>query len=165
MLSKLNREDLHNKTDKIRIDEVIFSANDQVKKQVPSFNFFFEIIDEVDIEQAMTISGVKSLLEIVFINLLKNAALYSQYPNAKVVISITVEKQLKVSIYNVGTVISEADQNKLFQPFMRGQNTINIYGSGLGLRISKRILNYHSATINYVAILPRTNLFEIVFPN
>lgn len=165
LLSKLNREDLHKKTDKIRIDEIIFSANDQVKKQVPSFNLSFEIIDEEDIEHAMNISGVKSLLEIVFINLLKNAALYSQYPNAKVVIGITFEKQLKVSIYNVGTVISEAEQNKLFQPFMRGQNAINIYGSGLGLRISKRILTYHSATINYVAILPRTNLFEIVFPN
>ncbi|MES2519879.1 MAG: HAMP domain-containing sensor histidine kinase [Bacteroidota bacterium] len=165
LLSKVNKEDLHRKFNKIRIDEIIFSANRQVKKQEPTFDLSFEIIDEDDIEQAMNILGVKSLLEIVFINLLKNAALYSINGQAKVIIGLTLNKQLKVSISNLGKLISESEQKKLFQPFMRGENAININGSGLGLRITKRILDYHSASINYTAIFPETNLFEVIFPN
>ena len=68
-----------------------------------------------------------------------------------------------VSIFNEGEIISQEEQNKLFEPFMRGSNSNNIHGSGLGLPIVKRILDYHNATIAYRSIQPNTNVFEVTF--
>ncbi|CAH0996089.1 Adaptive-response sensory-kinase SasA [Emticicia aquatica] len=165
LLSKINREDAQKKFEKVRIDEVIFLANEKVKKIYPNFDLKFEIIVIDEIELSMDVLGVKSLLEIVFINLLKNAYLYSKDMRANIVIEQIASHQLQINISNEGDILNHLEQEKLFEPFMRGSNSSNINGSGLGLRLSKRILDYHSATINYQAISPQTNLFKIIFSN
>lgn len=165
LLSKINKEDAQKRFEKVRIDEVIFSANENAKKFNPQFNLSFEIIDNPEIELSVEILGVKSLLEIVFNNLFKNACLYSFQPAARVVIEQNASHQLTIIVSNKGEILSEADQEKLFQPFMRGQNSNKTNGSGLGLRLSKRILDYHSAIINYQNIEPNLNQFILIFSN
>ncbi|WP_435357707.1 histidine kinase dimerization/phospho-acceptor domain-containing protein [Emticicia sp. SJ17W-69] len=165
LLSKINREDAQKEFAKVRIDEVIFFATTQVKKTEPEFDLKFEIIDNDKIELSMEVFGVKSLLEIIFTNLLKNACLYSDNKKTNVIIEQTDSHKLSIRISNEGDLITMLEQDKLFQPFMRGSNSRQINGSGLGLRLSKRILDYHSATIKYQAIAPKTNQFEIIFIN
>jgi two-component system, OmpR family, sensor histidine kinase ArlS len=165
LLSKVNKDDAQKKFELLRVDEIIFSANEQVKKIEPKFDLSFEIIDNQSFELSMEVRAVKSLLEIVFINLLKNASLYSKNPKANIIIEQIAPHQLKIIISNEGLTISETEQKKLFQPFMRGENSAQINGSGLGLRITKRILDYHSASIKYQKIASETNQFEIIFWN
>ncbi|AFK02357.1 integral membrane sensor signal transduction histidine kinase [Emticicia oligotrophica DSM 17448] len=165
LLSKFNKEDAQKRFEKIRIDEVIFSANEQIKKSNPQFFLNFEIIDHESLELSMEVYGVRSLLEIVFINLLKNACLYSTTPQAQITIEQTALHQLQIKISNQGDTLSTTEQEKLFQPFMRGQNANKANGSGLGLRLSKRILDYHSASIEYSIEEPNTNIFTIIFSN
>jgi two-component system sensor histidine kinase ArlS len=62
-----------------------------------------------------------------------------------------------------GNTIPEEEQAKLFEAFMRGNNSQNISGSGLGLRIVKRILEYHNAKIKYSSPAENTNKFAITF--
>lgn len=165
LLSKINKEDAQKRFEKVRIDEVIFSANEKVKKFNPQFDLNFEIIDNLEIELSMEVLGVKSLLEIVFNNLFKNACLYSSRPAAHVLIEQNATHQLTIIVSNEGETLSKTDQEKLFQPFMRGQNSNQINGSGLGLRLSRRILDYHSASINYRSTQPNLNQFVIIFSN
>ncbi|NMH27943.1 sensor histidine kinase [Flavobacterium silvaticum] len=128
-----------------RVDEVIFTAFDKVKKTHPDFHMNFEISgDDTNLE----ISGTKSLLEIVFVNLLRNAYLYSDDKNVNVRISPNPDG-LQLLIENSGKTIPQDEQQKIFEPFMRGVNSGVIQGSGLGLRIVKRILDYHGASISY----------------
>jgi signal transduction histidine kinase len=165
LLSKINKEDAQKRFEKVRIDEVIFSANEKAKKFNPQFDLSFEIIDNPAIDLSMEVLGVKSLLEIVFNNLFKNACLYSFQPAARVVIEQNASHQLTIIVSNEGEILSKPDQEKLFQPFMRGQNSNKTNGSGLGLRLSKRILDYHSASINYQNIEPNLNQFILIFSN
>ncbi|GGD55708.1 two-component sensor histidine kinase [Emticicia aquatilis] len=165
LLSKINKEDAQKRFEKVRIDEVIFSANEKAKKFNPQFDLSFEIIDNPEIELSMEVWGVKSLLEIVFNNLFKNACLYSFQPAARVVIEQNASHQLTIIVSNEGNILNETDKEKLFQPFMRGQNANQTIGSGLGLRLSKRILDYHSASINYQNTQPNLNQFIIIFSN
>ncbi|AZI55420.1 ATP-binding protein [Epilithonimonas vandammei] len=46
---------------------------------------------------------------------------------------------------------------------MRGSNSQNKAGSGLGLRIVKRILEYLKVEISYTSLSDRENLFTVIF--
>ena len=164
LLAKVNKEEIGKKFQKVRIDEIIFDSNEQVKKINQNFNLDFDIQIADEIDNTMEILGVKSLLKIAFTNLLKNACLYSINNKASVSLSQTSDHQLIVSIKNEGKTLTLEEQTKIFEPFTRGENSIQIQGSGLGLPIVKRILDYHKASILYRSIEQNINVFEVTFP-
>mgnify|MGYP001851935151 CR=1 FL=1 len=85
-----------------------------------------------------------------FGNLLKNAISYS-YKNT--VIEINVEEQLDrlyITFRNKGAKIPEYKLEKLFEKFYRGDEsrTSSTGGAGLGLAITKEIIELHNGTIS-----------------
>ncbi|MGA9211234.1 ATP-binding protein [Kaistella sp.] len=163
VLTKFDKENIQTIYDEVRIDEVIFDAYGKVEKNFPNLKMDFQI-SEHNMENAqLTIQGVKSLLEIVFINLFKNAALYGDNDRVDVAIDES-SSALTINILSFGDLISADEQNRLFDPFMRGSNSHKISGSGLGLKIVKRILEYHKATITYHGASTNQNIFTIIFP-
>lgn len=162
LLTKFDKENIQSIYEEVRIDEVIFESFDRVQKSYPNLKMDFGISEETQENAFLTINGVQSLLDIVFINLLKNAAAYSDNADAKILITET-ERILMVDVLSEGKTISEEEQPKLFEAFMRGNNSQNISGSGLGLRIVKRILEYHGAEISYNSPLENLNKFSITF--
>ncbi|MFN9800090.1 MAG: ATP-binding protein, partial [Bacteroidota bacterium] len=52
----------------------------------------------------------------------------------------------------------------LFEPFVRGSNAANTEGSGLGLRITRRILEFHQATIEHDMDDLGRHVFSLRFP-
>lgn len=163
LLAKVNKEEISKKFSNVRIDEIIFDANEQVKKINATFNLDFDIQIADEIDNPMEVLGVKSLLLIAFTNLLKNACLYSNHNKASVIIKHTNQKNLVVSINNEGKTLTEEEQKKIFEPFTRGENSSQIQGSGLGLPIVKRILDYHNATILYESLGENSNQFRVTF--
>lgn len=134
-----------------RVDEVIFSAYEQVRKSFPDFNMNFEIIETEDLTDGLEVKASKSVLEIAIANLLRNAYQYSSDKTATVVVEQTSANLLRLTISNRGEILTEPEKIDIFQPFARGTNArrTNGSGSGLGLSIVKRILDYHGATITY----------------
>lgn len=157
LLSKLD-VDLLNNNELCRIDEIIFDASDNLNKIFPDFRMEFEITDLDNIE----VKGNKALFEIAFENLFRNAYLYSNNKTANVLVS-GLHNQLIVTISNNGDTITKEEQNKLFEPFMRGKNATNKSGMGLGLRIVKRILNLHNVSISYFISPENKNSFLLTF--
>lgn len=145
-----------------RMDEILFSAIENLNKTFPDFVILFEIEERDNLDTALEINGNKSLLEIAVSNVLKNACVYSDNKQAKVKIS-TQENHLVISVLNTGKTLSENEQKNLFQPFMRGENSKGTSGFGLGLRIVNRILILHNAKIRYNVPVEKTNLFELIF--
>ncbi|SDM32135.1 HAMP domain-containing sensor histidine kinase [Chryseobacterium taihuense] len=162
LLTKFDKENIQSIYEEIRIDEIIFESFDIVKKNYPNLRMDFLISENTQENAFLTIKGVASLLTIVFINLLKNAAVYSDDAQAKILITET-ESQLIIQVSSHGKAISEVEKPKLFDAFMRGNNSQNIAGSGLGLRIVKRVLEYHNAEISYASPSENLNIFKIVF--
>lgn len=162
LLTKFDKENIQTIYEEVRIDEVIFESFEQVQKSFPNLTMDFLISENTSEQAFLIIKGVASLLNIVFINLLKNAAVYSDDSEAKVLITEN-ESQLIVDVISAGNTISEEEQPKLFDAFMRGNNSQNITGSGLGLRISKRILEYHNAEIIYDSTTENINKFSVIF--
>jgi signal transduction histidine kinase len=162
LLTKFDKENIQSIYEEVRIDEVIFEAFEAVEKSYPTLKLDFLISEDTSENGLLTISGIHSLLVIVFINLFKNAAVYSDDAEVDVLITET-NYQLTVDVISHGDTIPEEEQAKLFEAFMRGNNSQNISGSGLGLRIVKRILEYHNARIKYSSPAESTNKFSIIF--
>ncbi|MBK1898106.1 ATP-binding protein [Chryseobacterium paridis] len=162
LLTKFDKENIQTLYEEVRIDEVIFSSFETVEKSYPDLKMDFLISEETSEQALLTIKGIQSLLDIVFINLFKNAAVYSDNTEVDVLITETTS-ELMVDVISKGNTISEDEQSKLFDAFMRGNNSQHISGSGLGLRIVKRILEYHGADIIYSSPLENVNKFSVVF--
>ena len=162
LLSKFDKEAIATVYEEVRIDEVVFDAFESVHRNFPDFKMDFQIDEDSIDDSILTVKGVESLLEITFINLFKNAALYSD--NQEVDISIKeTDFRIIVKVYSVGSIIPLEEREKLFEAFMRGSNSQNKAGSGLGLRIVKRILEYHKAEISYTSLSDKENLFTVIF--
>ncbi len=146
----------------VRLDEIIFDSFEVIRRAEPDFEMGFEILDSSE-DGNLSVQGVKSLLKIVFVNLFKNAAAYSETPKAKVEVLEEVH-QIVVKIINKGSLISDDEISKIFNAFNRGSNSGNTSGSGLGLRISRRILDFHHAEIRYESQFPDLNIFTVTFP-
>ncbi|MBF4487627.1 HAMP domain-containing sensor histidine kinase [Flavobacterium sp. CSZ] len=161
ILSKIDNKK-HENNEVHRMDEILFSAIENLNKSYPEFLILFEIEESDNMDTALEIQGNKNLLEIAISNVLKNACVYSDNKQAKVIIS-TQDDTLIISISNTGDTLNENEQKILFQPFMRGENSKGTSGFGLGLRIVQRILTLHKATITYIITDINTNLFQLFF--
>lgn len=89
----------------------------------------------------------KSRIEQVIINLLSNASKYSS-ENSEIVMKVTVESSgLLVEVIDKGLGIAAEDQKNLFQPYYRAGKHKGIPGIGLGLAVSKKIVEAHGGKI------------------
>ena len=161
VLSKIDNKNQEN-NEVHRMDEILFSAIENVNKSFPDFVILFDMEESDNLDTALEIKGNKNLLEIALSNVLKNACAYSDNKQAEVKIS-TQENQLIISVLNTGKTLSETEQKNLFQPFMRGENSKGTSGFGLGLRIVNRILMLHQAQISYSVPQKNINLFKLTF--
>jgi signal transduction histidine kinase len=94
-------------------------------------------------------SGDRERLKQVFDNLVSNACRYSA-DGADVVVRLHADaRAATVEIVDHGTGIAPEHQGMLFQRFarLRTPDTANIRGTGLGLYISRRIVEAHSGRI------------------
>lgn len=145
-----------------RIDEIIYNSIGKIVRIYPDFKVSFNIRDHDEPDNFLEITANQGLLEIVFTNLLRNAYLYSDDKSVFIQIS-TSDHHLIVELTNNGQSLNADEQKKLFTPFMRGEHSRHIPGSGLGLRMVYRILtNYHYG-IEYKGA-GNQNTFILTFP-
>ena len=161
ILSK-NQKSISDLEEMQRLDEILYNCIEKINQQHSDGKIYFDIHIENESDDIREVRGNKIMLEIVFMNLLKNAYNYSS--NKEVKIRIDQEQdQIHCTISNNGIVISESDQKRLFEPFMRGQNALGTAGFGLGLRIVERILAIHHAKITYSIVDDSINQFKLTF--
>ncbi|HZY19068.1 MAG TPA: hybrid sensor histidine kinase/response regulator [Ramlibacter sp.] len=86
-------------------------------------------------------------LEQVLLNLLTNALRYGA--GKPVAVRLQVEgSEAALSVQDAGPGIAPADQDRIFQQFERGTSTRNVPGLGLGLYISRQIMEAHGGRLD-----------------
>jgi PAS domain S-box-containing protein len=103
------------------------------------------------------------LMKNILINLISNAIKYSPEDAVIEVQSETTPDQFSISVKDNGIGISEADQQKLFSRFFRGENAGIAQGTGLGLYIVKRYVEMMNGTITFKSELGKGSVFQVVF--
>lgn len=100
----------------------------------------------------LVLKGDKKRISEVLYNLVSNSIKYSK-ENGEISIYFETEKNhLKVYVKDTGIGIASADIPNIFNKFYRGEKSRNqnISGSGLGLSISKYIVEAHGGFINCI---------------
>lgn len=114
------------------------------------------------LETGLKINADLDLLQIVANNLIGNAVKYG-LPKGKVTLdSRDLGDKLEIEIYNDSRVISNEEREKLFKKFSRldSPETKKVQGTGLGLFISKEIVEAHGGKIWFE---PRENGNSVIF--
>lgn len=88
-----------------------------------------------------------ALLERVLANLLENAAKYTPPGSEVRVVARTRQEELWVSVEDNGPGLPAGREEVLFEKFTRGHNESHLPGVGLGLAISRAIMQAHGGRI------------------
>ncbi len=147
---------------KIRLDEIIFDQASQISSIDADFKFHFEIEGAIEKDESLIVDGDDVLLKLVFSNLFKNAYLYSDNKAINCVLKVNPDN-LQVLISNTGKTPELTDPSVLFNTFVRGSNVKDKTGSGVGLSVVSRILQYHNGTIEYLIPAENVNQLKICF--
>jgi signal transduction histidine kinase len=92
------------------------------------------------------ISGDPVLAERLIANLVDNAARYNHVGGDIWISTRTMAGSTQLTVANTGPVISEADADRIFQPFQRLSDRTSHDGFGLGLAIVASIAAIHGGT-------------------
>jgi PAS domain S-box-containing protein len=111
------------------------------------------------------INADKKLLRNILINLLSNAAKFSEEDSRTDINAKVRHEQIEITVKDHGIGISEKDQEHLFNMFYRASNVTNIQGTGLGLHIVKRYLDLMEGTVNLQSKLGKGTSITITIPN
>lgn len=112
--------------------------------------------------EEFTITNNEHLLNQVWLNLISNAIKFSSN-NGKIVIEVKlVDKRLYVEIKDNGIGISDEDKNKIFTQFYMCDKSRNNNGSGLGLPITKKIIDKLGGTIFFDSKLGEGTKFIVL---
>ncbi len=106
------------------------------------------------------------LTEIIFQNLLSNAVKYTP-KNGKISIKIRQEgKNIVISVSDSGIGIPEKQQSKIFSKLFRADNAriVNPEGNGLGLYITKAVIEAAKGTIGFESKEGKGTTFTVTFP-
>lgn len=101
----------------------------------------------------------------VFSNILSNAIKYSPSSKEIDVMITKVSDFAKVSVKDYGLGISQEDKLKIFDRFYRAGSTQKKYpGMGIGLYVSKKIINHHNGTLWVESELGKGSTFHFTLP-
>jgi signal transduction histidine kinase len=144
-LAQANLDISEIKMSNVRIDELIGLARADLLKRNKDFVVNIEFTDLPD-ENWLTIYGNEQLLRSAFSNIMENACKYSDNRTAAVTLGFD-PRSVNVRISDVGIGISEADQSHIFEPFFRSDSVKHLTGHGIGLALTKKIIDIHKGTI------------------
>lgn len=102
-------------------------------------------------------------LKQVLINLLSNAVKYNRAGGAvEVAYSLRPSNRLRISVRDKGEGLSEDKLAQLFQPFNRlGQEATKVEGTGIGLVVSKRLIQLMGGEIGVQSTVGEGSVFWI----
>lgn len=148
----------------LRIDELFFDVIEELNAIYPDFHFEVNYTSDEINESKLIVSLNPVLTRQAIQNLLANCISYSDNSKAEIRFGCSKDNHLKIQIINTGKPISLEEKKFLFNHFFRGKNSEGKVGFGLGLVLTKKILEINSASISYSNPSPYVNVFELNFP-
>lgn len=108
------------------------------------------------------------LMEKVFFNLLSNAFKYTSDKGSIILSGEITNSDIKINITDTGIGISEQDKDKIFARFFQGNNQEKkgslFSGTGIGLALTRTIVEKHHGEITVKSIVGEGSTFTVRLP-
>jgi two-component system sensor histidine kinase ArlS len=148
----------------VRLDEILLEACRTVQKKDAGYKVQI-VFDNEDIydDRLLSLHGNEYLLGVAFSNLIDNGCKFSPDKKSEVHISYE-ESNVIVRVEDHGIGIKPEEQQAIFNPFYRGENKSFADGNGIGLSLTKRIIEIHGGSIS-VTSEPGHTIFTVRLNN
>lgn len=145
-LSRIESGKLQISIETIELDQVIEEALTTIEPMVQRYNI--KINKKVECDNQYVRADLTRLKQVV-INLLSNAIKYNkEYGSVIISCEYPASDTIRLNIEDTGFGISREKLESLFEPFNRlGAETLNIEGTGIGLTITKRLVELMDGSI------------------
>ncbi len=116
-------------------------------------------------ERAGSVYGHEGVLTEALTNIIGNAVKYSYEGGTVTITTKQLDDRVRVDVTDTGVGISEDDRVHIFDDFYRGDVGMSRQsGAGLGLAISRRIIEAHNGSVSVESELGRGTTFTILLP-
>ena len=165
-LEKLSRQllELNKGRDELKLEEI--SLSQLVREEVEKSHSIHLREFDTKIENDVTLVGIRSELQQVVQNLIENAIKYSKAETKTTVILETRDNNIYLEIADEGIGISDTDKPHIFERFYRADTsrTSKVEGSGVGLSIVKKNVEYYGGSIKVEDNHPQGSKFIVLLP-
>lgn len=112
----------------------------------------------------LLVEADRQRIEQVIINLLTNAIKYSPKSNQVLITAEGSASTVTVKVKDEGIGLSPDQQKKIFSRFYRAEGSANVSGLGLGLYLTKEIIDRHHGKIGVNSALGKGSTFFFSLP-
>ncbi|MGR3565742.1 MAG: ATP-binding protein [Heliomarina sp.] len=151
------------KFDRIVLDDLVKRVADRVQQERRSKTVTIETHLP---DLPLAVEGEKQALEQVMENILSNAIKFSGDPVKIVVTLDRDEDNARIRVSDNGHGIPEGSEEQVFGMFTQldSSDTRMGGGSGIGMHISRRIVQRHSGRLSYESVLGEGTTFTVTLP-
>nr|WP_233164733.1 HAMP domain-containing sensor histidine kinase [Pedobacter sp. ASV28] len=147
----------------LRVDEVLWDILDKKKIEYPETMVSIVFKSVEDLQQLLLVKGNRDLLFVAFSNLIDNAIKFSN--SAPITVTAeSVSQKLVISVIDKGIGMSPNEQVNIFKLFYRNSTHMNIGGHGIGLYLTKQILDMHHVDLHLDSVPGHGTTFKLSFP-
>ncbi len=159
-LAKANYDQTEITFKEVRLDEIVVEARNDVLHNHPEYkvNIIFET--EIEDDDLISVKGNEYLLKVAFMNLMENGCKFSEEKESTVAITYFRDKTI-LRFRDNGIGIDEKELPDIFTSFYRGENTKYAEGNGIGLSLTKKIIDLHQGSISIFSTLNEGTTFTI----
>lgn len=144
------------------IPDVVSKAVESVQSHAIRKNISIETSMQ---EKIASVNGDEGTLVEAVVNLIGNSVKYSPIGSEIAVTVEETEDQIFIAVQDNGIGISEEDLPFIFEDFYTGKTKQNTEkSSGLGLALTRRIIEAHEGSISVESVLGQGSTFEICLP-
>ncbi|HEV7349597.1 HAMP domain-containing sensor histidine kinase [Telluribacter sp.] len=161
-LAKVSEDRRDILTETVRVDELLWDARTSISQSNSQYRIQLNLDELPEDDTWLEVTGNPTLLKTAFLNLIDNACKFSDDNSVSISLAAT-EEAIELSFSDSGKGIPEQDQNLVFQPFYRGDNTASVKGYGIGLSLVDRIMKLHNGTITIKSNEPSGTIFQLKF--
>ena len=134
------------KEDVLRIDQLVWDTKELVEKLDKRHSITINISLMPENPLKLNVRGNYQLLQLALSNIITNASKYSNYQ--EVIVSIGAsDKLVYILINDSGIGIPTKELQFIYDPFFRASNTKRYEGYGIGLPLTKNIIDLHKGEI------------------
>jgi signal transduction histidine kinase len=158
-VSRMREGKLAINAEEVKLSELVHDVLRQVKHELDVAEC--AVVTHLD----STVIGMWDRLRIeqVVINLITNATRYAAGKPVKISVSHDADKAV-LCVQDHGMGIDKKDQERIFERFERAVSVQNYGGLGLGLYISRQIVELHEGTIRVISEPGKGATFKVELP-
>jgi two-component system phosphate regulon sensor histidine kinase PhoR len=158
-VSKIKAGRLEYAVGSVNISDLLNQCIENARHINPAYIF------NIKLDNEYIVKGNQERLEQVLMNLINNAVKYSPVNKTVTITSQQVGNYVRVEVIDSGIGLSPDQKDKIFDRFYRVEDKLNMTsGLGMGLYISKEIINNHNGIIGVESEIGHGSTFYFELP-